>query len=202
MLMNKNNQVKLAVIGLVILLFLTQIAATPALQLTSSAQAQTFSTKQANLNDSGTELKDWWFHYFTIIYSPYSCHAGVAGCYANPDYHVNSWLQSKSSVKIENSWANPALTFWTKHDTRHYLTFCYVEVRVNGQAQWDRLAAFTGSKDWYQKSVDLKPYSGKDIYIKFYCEPNRGVDEKLPNYYNKQILYLQDIKVIPDSTVQ
>jgi|GEM_PF-1522134 hypothetical protein len=198
------SKIKPLYLGLLVLLLLTQVAAAPLAKPANSPLSPAIVSKQANLNDGGVDLKNWWLHNFTIIFSPYSCHAGVAGCLANPDYHVTSWLLSQSSVKIEKSWSNPALTFWTKHYSRSYVTFCYVEVQVDGKANWDRLKAFTGTKDWYKVSVDLKNYSGESIKVKFYCEPNRGFgySDRLSNYFNKQILYIQDVKIVPDSTVQ
>ncbi len=203
MTVNFLAKIKPIYLGLLSLLIFAQIAAAPLTQPINRSQSTDAVSSQANLNEGGVELKSWWLHNFTIIFSPYSCHAGVAGCLANPDYHVNSWLLSKSSVKIEKSWANPALTFWTKHYSRSYVTFCYVEIQVDGKANWDRLKAFTGSKDWYKMTVDLKQYSGENIYVKFYCEPNRGFgySDRLSNYFNKQILYVQDVKVVPDSTI-
>ncbi|GAB4470579.1 MAG: hypothetical protein Kow0088_03540 [Anaerolineales bacterium] len=149
------------------------------------------------------EINQWYIHRFSLILSPYSCHTGVAGCYANPDYHENSWLLSQAYIPIEQSWANPTLTFWTKHYTRHRVNFCYVEVQKEGSAQWDRLKVIGGTRDWYQMSLDLSAYRGESIRVKFFCEPNRGTGEgRNFNLFNKQILYIQDVKIVPDGKTQ
>jgi hypothetical protein len=146
------------------------------------------------------EITKWYFHRFRLILSPYSCHAGIAGCYANPDYHVNTWLMSQAFIPIEQGWKQPALTFWTKHFTRRQLNFCYVEVQKEGSAQWERLKVIGGSREWYKVSLDLSSYRGESIRVKFYCEPNRGTeDDRFPNLFNKQILYIQDVKIVSDA---
>lgn len=186
------NRVKIVFFGLIALLVLLQIAAAPDIHPQNNPQS--------NPTDGGTEIKNWWLHNYTVIFSPYSCHAGKAGCYANPDYHTESWLLSQSSFMIEKSWANPALTFWTKHYSRRMVTFCYVQVQAEGKTQWNILKGIGGTKDWYKMTIDLKPFSGEKIKIKFLCEPNKGLDERFPSYYNKQILYIQDVMIVPDST--
>lgn len=190
----QKNSVKVVYLGLLAILVLGQIAASP--------NTQSSSSSSTNPADTGTEIKGWWMHSYTVIFSPYSCHAGKAGCFANPDYHVESWLLSQSSYMIEKNWANPALTFWTKHYAKRQVTFCYVEVQADGKTQWDILKGIGGTKDWYKMTIDLKKYSGQKIKVKFYCQPNKGLDERLPSLYNNQILYLQDIMIVPDSTVQ
>jgi len=145
------------------------------------------------------EINKWYFHRFSLILSPYSCYGGKPGCYANPDYHVNSWLMSQAFIPIEQGWKQPVLTFWTKHTTRRQLNFCYVEVQKEGSAQWERINVIGGSRDWYKVSLDLSSYRGESIRVKFYCEPNRGIDEgRFPNLFNKQILYIQDVKIVSD----
>ncbi|MCS7248115.1 MAG: hypothetical protein NZ840_07725 [Anaerolineales bacterium] len=72
-------------------------------------------------------------------------------------------------------------------------------------SRWDRLRAIGGSRDWYVVNVDLGAYQGEKIRVKFFCEPQRGFDEeegvRLPKLYNKQILYLQEVKVVPDGSL-
>ncbi len=150
------------------------------------------------------EINKWYIHRFSLILSPYSCHAGIAGCYANPDYHVNSWLLSQAYFRIEQNWANPALTFWTKHYSRRQVNFCYVEVQREGSAQWDRIKVIGGTRDWYKMKLDLSAYRGESIRIKFFCEPHRDWDEngRLPNLFNKQIFYVQDVKIVPDASAE
>ncbi|RCK74428.1 MAG: hypothetical protein ANABAC_2630 [Anaerolineae bacterium] len=147
------------------------------------------------------EIDRWYIHRFSLILSPYSCHEGVAGCYANPDYHVNSWLLSQAYIPIEQSWANPALTFWTKHYSQRRVNFCYVEIQKQGSPQWDRLKAIGGTRDWYKLSLDLSAYRGESVRVKFYCEPQRGLDPKgrSPNLFNKQILYIQDVRIVSNA---
>lgn len=149
------------------------------------------------------EINQWYYHRFSLILSPYSCHAGVAGCYANPNYHVNSWLLSQAYIPIEQSWASPALTFWTKHYTQRLVNFCYVEVQKEGSPHWDRIKVIGGTRDWYRMSLDLSAYRGESIRVKFFCEPTRGTEEgRHLNRFNKQILYIQDVKIVPNSQTQ
>lgn len=149
------------------------------------------------------EINKWYIHRFNLILSPYSCHAGIAGCYANPDYHVNSWLMSQAFIPIEQGWKQPALTFWIKHYTRRQINFCYVEVQKEGSAQWERIKVIGGSRDWYKMSLDLSSYRGESIRVKFYCEPNRGIEEgRFPNLFNKQILYIQEVKIVSDPATE
>ncbi|PWH18442.1 MAG: hypothetical protein DDG59_05745 [Anaerolineae bacterium] len=146
------------------------------------------------------EINRWYIHRFSLILSPYSCHDGVPGCYANPDYHVNSWLMSQAYFPIEQAWAKPALTFWVKHYSQRRLNFCYVELQKEGSVQWDRVKVIGGTRDWYEMRIDLSAYRGERIRVKFFCEPNRGTEEgRLNNLFNKQILYIQDVKLIADS---
>ncbi len=150
---------------------------------------------------SEVEIKQWYIHRFSLILSPYSCHGGVAGCYANPDYHVNSWLLSKDYIPIEQNWTNPALTFWTKHYTRRLINFCYVEVQKQGSAKWDRIKVIGGTRDWYRMSLDLSAYRGESIRVKFFCEPHHNWDDngQYQRTFNKQILYIQDVMIVPDA---
>jgi hypothetical protein len=146
------------------------------------------------------EIKQWIFHRFSLILSPYSCHDGIAGCYANPDYHVPSWLMSQAYIPIEQSWSSPALTFWSKHYSRRRIDFCYVEVQKEGSSRWDRIKVIGGSRDWVQMTLDLSAYRGEKIRVKFFCEPNPAAEEgRKLNRFNKQILYIQDVQIIANA---
>ncbi len=169
------------------------------LVLTGTIFSANFAAQAAAKQD--VEINRWYYHRFSLILSPYSCHNGIAGCYANPNYHVNSWLLSQAYIPIEQGWTKPALTFWTKHYTRRQINFCYVEVQKAGSAQWDRIKVIGGTRDWYKMSLDLSAYRGESIRVKFFCEPNRGTEEsRYSNSFNKQILYLQDVKIVPDAS--
>jgi len=179
------------------------VQVTLALVLLLSQSAFVLSVPSSRL-PAQTEINDWYVHKWNLIMSPYACHESAGGCWANPNYHVKSWLMSKNSVLIDSGWANPALVYWTKYESRRQINFCYVEVQVAGDTRWDRIKTIGGTKDiWHKVSIDLKAYSGKNILVKFYCEPNLGygTGDRGMAIYNKQILYVQDVKVVPDGSI-
>lgn len=148
------------------------------------------------------EIKDWYMHNWSLILSLYSCRGEEDGCWANPNYHASSWLLSAKSVTIDPAWKSPALVYWTKYYSRRAINFCYVEVQPAGETRWDRIKTIGGTKDtWHQVSVDLKAYSGEKLLIKFYCEPNLGIGpgDRGMAIYNKQILYVDDVTIVPEA---
>jgi hypothetical protein len=145
------------------------------------------------------EINGWYLHNWSLVTSPYSCRDSAKGCWANPNYHVISWLLSAKSVTVDSSWNNPALIYWTKYYSTRLVTFCYVEVQQAGSPRWDRVKAIGGTNMvWRQVAVDLKAYSGKSILVKFYCEPTmQDFGETYSSrIYNKQILYVQGVTVM------
>lgn len=185
---SKHATRKLVILSLALVLLLTQaasVAAAPAPQ------------------GEPVEIKNWYMHNWSLILSLYSCRGEEDGCWANPNYHESSWLLSASSVYIDPSWKAPALVYWSKHYSRRAINFCYIEVQSPGDTRWDRIKTIGGTKDyWHQVSVDLKAYSGEKLLVKFYCEPHLGIGtgERGTAIYNKQILYVDDVTIVPEAT--
>lgn len=93
------------------------------------------------------------------------------------------------------------LQFWTWHDIEQSYDYAYVEVSTDGGKTWDILKgkttttenpngasygeAFTGKSDgWIQEHVDLSPYAGKAILLRFeyitddaYNAPGWAIDD-------------------------
>ena len=58
------------------------------------------------------------------------------------------------------------ITFWVKYDIEANWDFLYIEVSQNG-GDWQEVDAITGNSDWIEKTVDLSPYVGGMLNIRF-----------------------------------
>ncbi len=61
----------------------------------------------------------------------------------------------------------PVITFWERHSTEDGGDFCYLEVSGDNGNTWTRVFSATGASDWRRVRVDLSPWAGTVVLIRF-----------------------------------
>jgi len=85
-----------------------------------------------------------------------------------------SLLTSDSLVDLGDA-VEPALTYWDKAVLTGFETFS-AEISVDGGLAWSPLSWHTGAtSDWEQQTVDLSPYSGQVIRLRFRLDVPPGI---------------------------
>ena len=70
----------------------------------------------------------------------------------------------------------PVLSFWHKYSFEKNVDFGYVEVSTDGGGSWMRIYAVTGvgGPDWYREKIDLTPWLGRELRIRFRVRTNES----------------------------
>ena len=140
---------------------------------------------------------DWSTAGWTLSKSD-ECHKPGDMCWIGPNYKEKCSLTSKTSVFIDPAWPRPHLVYWNRYYSEQTGNFGYIEFDVEGQAGWDRRKKIGGTDDqWHQGYVDLKDFSGKNISVRFFFEPDTRTGD-LTYIYIRRTWYLQDVQVVPD----
>jgi hypothetical protein len=73
----------------------------------------------------------------------------------------------------------PLLTFWQLYSLELNRDFGFVEVSGDNGTNWSRLAGVTGDggTNWQQQQIDLTPYAGVDLLIRFRLKSNASVQD-------------------------
>ena len=106
-------------------------------------------------------------------------------------YHdtTNSALEVANPIILPS---DPMLTFWHFYETENGYDTCYVEVLVDGGANWEKILAFSGpSFGWRFASADLSSFGsvGDPIYLRFRIYADAGVHD--------HGWFVDDIAVLP-----
>ena len=85
-------------------------------------------------------------------------------------YENNANTALTTSVDLAGA-AAPVLTFWHK-TVLEQGDFGYVEISTNGGVDWSRVFSATGIEDWNQEKIDLSPYAGQVLFVRFRLQAN------------------------------
>ncbi|MCX8128837.1 MAG: immune inhibitor A [Clostridia bacterium] len=81
------------------------------------------------------------------------------------------------------------LDFWTWFFIEEGYDYAYIDVSTNNGINWTNLKTYNGSSNgWINEKIDLSPYSGKQVKIRFMCTTDGG--------YLEKGIYLDSIKVV------
>jgi hypothetical protein len=94
-------------------------------------------------------------------------------------------LTSKEPVLIDTAWERPYLVYWNKRLLRRTGA---VDIQVDGMWITVRNVGDTRS-EWAQEAVDLQPYKGKQLIVRFMSEIG---------YYQQSTWFIQDVKIVPN----
>ncbi|MBI4283376.1 MAG: immune inhibitor A, partial [Chloroflexi bacterium] len=67
---------------------------------------------------------------------------------------------------------SPILTFWHRYSLEQNLDYGYVEVSTNGGNTWTQVFVVSGNGEWKWEKVNLKPYAGSVIGLRFRLASN------------------------------
>ena len=85
--------------------------------------------------------------------------------------------QSTTSATLNGTFKATGLSFWHKYDLEVDYDYGKVQISADGGA-WTTLASYTGlALIWEQIHVDLSPFAGQDIAIRFVMESDYSVNE-------------------------
>jgi len=94
-------------------------------------------------------------------------------------------LTSKEPIMIESSWERPYLVFWYKCLLRRAGE---IDIQVDGD--WIMVKNLGNLRsEWVQESIDLQPYKGKQMIVRFLSEIG---------YYQQSTWFVQDVKIVPN----
>ena len=71
--------------------------------------------------------------------------------------------------------SSATLKFWTKYDIEYGYDLGYVNVSTDGGATWSTLANYTGYSGYTQQILDLTPYAGHNIILRFHYHTDYSV---------------------------
>ena len=144
-------------------------------------------------------------------YGPETAHSGdfcwgtrLAGYLEHDDFFFGS-IRDEYLVSPEISVGTSArLTFWHWHDLLADAFFgiydyAYVEVSIDG-GQWENVTpnadwAYTGaSPGWIKEEIDLSPFAGKSVWVRFHVQAETWFDELGPDYQYAG-WYIDDVTV-------
>ena len=104
-----------------------------------------------------------------------SAHAGTNSITDSPQsvYTNNADSSAILSVDLRSAWA-PMLQFWNRYAFELNRDFGFVEVSSDFGASWTRWGAVTGQggTNWYPVQLDLTPYAGAMVMIRFHLLAN------------------------------
>jgi hypothetical protein len=195
----------------VLAVFLTQCAfVLPDYTSSATNTRQEIQLFNQGSTSGGEEQIDKFYAYnWSLVNSIFSCRDISKGCWVYVNYKSKGWLMGQQSVYIDPTWKSPQLVFWTKYYSKRLVNYAHVEVQVEGDTRWDRLKTFGGTRNWWSEmSIDLSAYSGKKIFIKFFVEPNQipyryaERSRKYASYYNKQLFYVNDVRILPEKPAE
>jgi subtilisin family serine protease len=64
--------------------------------------------------------------------------------------------------------ASATLKFWTKYDIEYGYDVGYVNISTDGGVTWSTLARYTDYSDYTQQILDLTPYAGNNVILRFH----------------------------------
>ena len=67
------------------------------------------------------------------------------------------------------------LTFWTKYDIEYGYDVGYVNISTDSGVTWSTLTNYTGYSDYTQQILDLTPYTGNNIILRFHYQTDYSV---------------------------
>ncbi len=136
------------------------------------------------------QILDWKLSYWFSL--PNGCKGDDPCWRTDDDYkkHLGQSpmvLTSKQSYLIEPNWSKPYLVFWSKLRNNSPAA---VELIINGTPvlvkQYPK-----GKSDWSSDAIDLSPYKGKEIFIRFTVSGKWGSGVPGSEWY------LENIQILP-----
>lgn len=67
------------------------------------------------------------------------------------------------------------LKFWTKYDIEYGYDVGYVNISTDSGVTWSTLTNYTGYSDYTQQILDLTPYTGNNIILRFHYQTDYSV---------------------------
>lgn len=183
-------------------LTLTPSTEQPPLASTATDTPQAVVTDTPSPAQSAMPLMQWTTWGWVSSNSPMACQDASSPCWMLTNYKELSSLICAETVFVNGAWQSPALVFQTRYAVKENKAFGFVEIQVQGEATWNRVYTLKGSRDyWHEVAIDLSPFSGKAIIIRFATKPFfniiQGV-EATKTVYNKETWIIQNMVIEPN----
>ncbi len=91
------------------------------------------------------------------------------GAYTN---NADTALTTSINLGLANS---PVLTFWHRYSLEQNTDYGYVEISTDSGTTWIRLLSVTGNGDWNQERINLTPYAGTVVGLRFHLISNTSI---------------------------
>ncbi|HSG17274.1 MAG TPA: right-handed parallel beta-helix repeat-containing protein, partial [Anaerolineae bacterium] len=92
-----------------------------------------------------------------------------AECDPGADLTVNGKLSLLELVSLPPD-GSAIFSFWSYEQSEHQR---YVELSADGGYRWSRVAELGAENSWHKTALDLSPYRGQDVFIRFVFDANR-----------------------------
>ncbi|MEN3043734.1 MAG: M14 family zinc carboxypeptidase [Candidatus Hydrothermales bacterium] len=107
---------------------------------------------------------------------------------SNYSNNQNTWIRTLNPINLNLNLDTFKLLFWVKYEIESGWDFVHVEISNDGST-WHKLISFTGLQtNWKRIELDLTPYKGNQVYIRFRLETDV--------YLTEDGIYIDDVKVI------
>jgi bacillopeptidase F len=107
--------------------------------------------------------------------------AGTHSLTDSPDGNYANNTDASATLRVYlNGLSRPLLSFWQFYSLELNRDFGFVEVSGDNGTNWSRLAGITGygGTNWQQQQqLDLTPYAGVDLLIRFRLKSNGSVQD-------------------------
>lgn len=105
--------------------------------------------------------------------------------YGNASNNTSNYLTGSQPIDLSAS-IHPRLEFWAKWSIEEDFDYARVQLSTNGGSTWVSLAgnhtrmfqgqpSYTASSRWVQERIDLSPYAGNTIQIRFHHDTDGGI---------------------------
>lgn len=173
--------------------------------LSATDTPQMLITDTPSLAQASMPLMQWTAWGWVSSNSPMACQDTNNPCWMLTNYKDLSSLVCAETVFVNGAWQSPAMIFQTRYSVKENKAFGFVEIQVQGEEIWNRVYTLKGSRDyWHEVAIDLSPFSGKAITIRFATKPYFNIvqgAEATKMVYNKETWIIQNVVIEPNKTI-
>ena len=95
-------------------------------------------------------------------------HGGIQALTDSPEGQYGNSVDAAATVQVDlRGAARPLLTFWEAHSLEANRDYGLVEMSSDDGASWSRLSALTGFAEWQRQQIDLTPWAGNQLLLRF-----------------------------------
>lgn len=178
--------------------------------VTTDTIVKFYGTTSIIFEDDGEDFDNWTSNKWNNTTAAY--HSPVASITDSPngDYadNENNIISLGNPIELPNT-SMALLRFWAKWDIEFSYDYVQLQIRENGIGSWTALEGeytrpgsnnqatgeplYDGTQDWVQETIDLSPFAGESIELRFVLRSDSYVTED-GFYFDAMELIILDIE--------